>query len=455
MSPFPFPLTNLTHKVLTVSELNNSTKQFLEQNIPLLWVKGEVSNLKCYQSGHWYFSLKDAGAQIRCVLFSHKQQYLDWQPKDGMQAEVLALVTLYEPRGDFQLNVETMRRAGLGELFEAFEKLKAKLDKAGLFNPVKKKPLPAFPKQVGIVTSPDTAALRDVLSTLQRRMPSLPVIIYPALVQGKTAASMIAAAITTANQRAECDVLIICRGGGSIEDLWAFNEEIVALAIAASAIPVISGVGHETDFTIADFAADVRAPTPTAAAEMASKDHKELSQRLHALQQRMARIMLHRVENVMQRIDILSHRLIYPGDRIKQQSLHLHHLHDRLSKTYTHQTERKQWKLLEFNRRLAVASPNIARIGEQQKELATRFHSAYIRHFEILSVKLQHVQAQLSHLNPQSVLERGYSITYTLQSTIVHDSKQIHCGDRIQVKFAHGMCEADVTKISSSQENAE
>lgn len=450
MNLLPFPSANLARTVLTVSELNSNTKQFLEQNIPLLWVKGEVSNLKCYQSGHWYFSLKDSNAQIRCVLFGHKHQYLDWQPKDGMQVEVLALVTLYEPRGDFQLNVETMRRAGLGELFEAFEKLKAKLDKAGLFNPARKKPLPAFPTQIGIITSPDTAALRDVLSTLQRRMPSLPVILYPVLVQGKAAAGLIATAITTANQRAECDVLIVCRGGGSIEDLWAFNEEIVALAIAGSTIPVISGVGHETDFTIADFAADVRAPTPTAAAEMASKDHKELSQRLNALQLRLARAMLHRIENAMQQIDILSHRLIYPGDRIRQQSIHLHHLQDRLMKTCSHQLERKLWKLLEFNQRLAAASPNIARIEEQQKEMAARFNSAHIRHFESLSIRLQHVQAQLSHLNPQSVLERGYSITYTAQNTIIRDSKQIHCGDRIQVKFAHGMCEADVTKTKNS-----
>ncbi|MBS0588359.1 MAG: exodeoxyribonuclease VII large subunit [Proteobacteria bacterium] len=450
MNLFTFPSASLARTVLTVSELNSSTKQFLEQNIPLLWVKGEVSNLKCYQSGHWYFSLKDSSAQIRCILFSHKHQYLDWQPKDGMQVEVLALVTLYEPRGDFQLNVETMRRAGLGELFEAFEKLKAKLDKAGLFNPAKKKLLPAFPKQVGIITSPDTAALRDVLSTLQRRMPSLPVILYPTLVQGKTAASLIAAVIATANQRAECDVLIVCRGGGSIEDLWAFNEEIVALAIAASTIPVISGVGHETDFTIADFAADVRAPTPTAAAELASKDHKELSQHLNTLQLRLSRAMLHRIENAMQQIDILSHRLIYPGDRIKQQSIHLRHLQDRLMKTCRHQLERKQWKLLELNQRLATASPNIAQISQQQKELAARFRSAYIRYLEILSIRLQHMQAQLSHLDPQSVLERGYSIAYTAQNTVIRDSKQIHCGDRIQVKFAHGMCEADVTKTENS-----
>lgn len=438
------------HKILTVSALNRNTKQFLEQNIPLLWVKGEISNLKCYQSGHWYFSLKDANAQVRCVLFSHKNQYIDWQPKDGMQVEVLAIVTLYEPRGDFQLNVETMRRAGLGELFEAFEKLKTKLEKDGLFSITSKKPLPAFPKQIGIITSPDTAALRDVLSTLQRRMPSLPIIIYPTLVQGKTAASSIADAIKIACQRAECNVLILCRGGGSIEDLWAFNEEIVARAIAASSIPVISGIGHETDFTIADFVADMRAPTPTGAAELASRDHKELNHFLNLLHQRMYRITLHRIEYAMQQVDILSHRLIYPGDQIVQQAIHLQHLQDQLFKIWEHQIEKKQWKLLELNQRLIAASPNIIRLVEQQNELTSRFRYAHSRYFETLSIRLQHLQTQLSHLNPQAVLERGYSITFSMNNIIIRDSKLINPGDKIQVKFAHGMCEADVTKTKNS-----
>lgn len=441
--------SNNFYRVLTVTELNRSTKQFLEQNIPLMWIRGEISNVKCYQSGHWYFSLKDANAQVRCVLFNHKNQYIDWNPKDGMQVEVLALVTLYEPRGDFQLNVETMRRAGLGELFEAFEKLKSKLEKAGLFDPSNKKPLPSFPNQIGIITSPDTAALRDVLSTLQRRMPSLHILIYPTMVQGKTAAGNIADAIKIACQRAECDALILCRGGGSIEDLWAFNEEIVALAIAASSIPIISGIGHETDFTIADFVADMRAATPTGAAELISRDRKELSHYLKTLQQRMYRATLHRIEQMMQQVDILTHRLIYPGDRIKQQAIHLHHIQDQLSKTWTHQVEKKHWKLLELSQRLSTASPGLSQLVIQQKELASRFHYAYLRYFEILSVRLQHVQTQLSHLNPQAVLERGYSITYSMQDRIIRDSKQLHPGDRIQVKFAHGMCEADVTKTKN------
>ncbi len=441
---------NTAHKVLTVSELNRNTKQLLEQNIPLLWIRGEISNLKCYQSGHWYFSLKDASAQIRCVLFNHKNQYMDWQPKDGMQVDVLALVTLYEPRGDFQLNVETMRRAGLGELFETFEKLKLKLEKAGLFNPANKKPVPVFPKQVGIITSPDTAALHDVLSTLQRRLPSLPVIIYPTLVQGKTAASSIADAIKIANHRAECDTLIVCRGGGSIEDLWAFNEEIVALAIAASLIPIISGIGHETDFTIADFVADLRAPTPTGAAELASRDHKELINHLNRLHQRIYHLTLHRIEYVMQQVDILTHRLIYPGDRITQQSIQLQHVRDTFMKTWAHQIEKKQWKLHDSNQRLAATNSSITNREYHHNELVARFQSTMPRYFETQTVKLCHLHTLLSQLNPQSVLARGYSITYTARGEIVSDSKQIHSSDRIQVKFALGMCEADVTRIKNS-----
>lgn len=445
-----FPVTGLARKILSVSELNNSTRQFLEQNIPLLWVKGEISNLKRYQSGHWYFSLKDAEAQVRCVLFSHKNRYFDWQPVDGMQVEVLALVTLYEPRGDFQLNVETIRRAGLGELFEAFEKLKAKLEKAGFFNPDRKKKLPDFPKQIGIITSLDTAALRDVLSTLRRRMPSLPVIIYPTLVQGKTAAASIADAIDTAVMRNECDVLIVCRGGGNIEDLWAFNEEIVALAIAGSSIPVVSGIGHETDFTIADFVADMRAPTPTAAAELVSKDQIELSRRLNTIYQRMFRMVLHGLERAIQRVDILSHRLIYPGNRIQQQHFQLQYLQDRLNKNYAYLIEKKQWVVLGFNQRLVNTNSRVVHSEQQHQVLASRFLRAFSLYFEAHSVRLKHIQAQLSQLNPQSVLKRGYSITFSDEGTIIRNSKQIHCGEKIQVKFGRGCCEADVSNVKDS-----
>ncbi|MBX9810460.1 MAG: exodeoxyribonuclease VII large subunit, partial [Burkholderiales bacterium] len=241
----------ISMQVISVGELNRLAKDVLEQNLPLMWVAGEISNFKRYDSGHCYFTLKDAAAQVDCVMFRHKVQYLEWLPENGMQVEVRACPTLYEARGKFQLNVETMRRAGLGALYEAFEKLKAKLEQEGLFDAARKRPLPAFPRAVGVVTSPQAAALRDVLTTLRRRMPSLPVILYPAPVQGEGAAQKIAQAIATAGARNECDVIIVCRGGGSIEDLWAYNEEAVARAIFACAIPVVSGVGHETDFTIA------------------------------------------------------------------------------------------------------------------------------------------------------------------------------------------------------------
>ncbi|MFZ3088502.1 MAG: exodeoxyribonuclease VII large subunit, partial [Methylotenera sp.] len=245
---------NLTPtKVLTVSELNRLARNVLEQSFPLFWVSGEISNFTRAASGHWYFSLKDVGAQVRCVMFKGRNSYVDFMPREGDKVEARCTVTLYEARGDFQLTVEFIQRAGLGALFEAFEKLKNKLALEGLFDEAAKLAIPKHPKQIGIVTSPDAAALRDVLTTLKRRMPNIPVIIYPTPVQGKGAAELIANAINTANNRAECDVLIICRGGGSIEDLWQFNEEIVARAIAQCTIPTVSGVGHETDFTICDF----------------------------------------------------------------------------------------------------------------------------------------------------------------------------------------------------------
>src|SRR5688572_17380583 len=257
-------------QILSVADLNRLAREIVERHLPLSWVAGEISNFKRYDSGHCYFTLKDETAQVDCVMFRTKAMLLPWKPENGMQVEVRAYATLYEARGRFQLTVEVMRRSGLGALYEAFERLKAKLEREGLFDPARKRVLPRFPRMIGVVTSPQAAALRDVLTTLERRSPGVPVIVYPTPVQGEGAGSRIADAVTKAANRAECDVLIVCRGGGSIEDLWAYNDEALARAIAASAIPVVSGVGHETDFTIADFVADVRAPTPTAAAQLVS-----------------------------------------------------------------------------------------------------------------------------------------------------------------------------------------
>lgn len=436
----------IARTVLSVSELNRSAKDLLEQAFPLLWVGGEISNIKRYGSGHWYFSLKDADAQIRCVMFRDKNQYLDWQPSDGMRVEVRALVTLYQSRGDFQLNVEAIRRAGLGSLFEAFEQLKARLGKEGLFDPDRKKPLPLFPKQIGIITSPAAAALHDVLSTLKRRMSFVPLIIYGTPVQGAGASAKIAAAIRNAGNRAECDVLILCRGGGSIEDLWAFNEEAVARAIAVCPIPIVSGIGHETDFTIADFVADVRAPTPTGASQLVCPDRKELIRHGEIMHGRLQRAMQRGIESRMQHVDMLERRLVHPGKRINDQLAHLQRLRDRLSRSWQQDLARRYWRLRELDQRILIASPDIPRLVERRHDLGLRLRRAIAVRIETLVMSLQRHQENLAHLNPASVLERGYSIVYGTDGAVVRSSDQIDVGDTIRVAFAKGGSKARVTE---------
>jgi exodeoxyribonuclease VII large subunit len=430
--------------VVSVSELNRLARDLLEANLPLMWVRGEISNLKRYDSGHCYFTLKDAQAQVDCVIFRHKLQYLDWRPDNGMQVEVRACPTLYEARGKFQLNVETMRRSGPGALFEAFAKLKARLEKEGLFEPARKKPLPAFPRALGIVTSLQAAALRDVLTTLRRRMPSLPVIIYPAPVQGEGAGQRIAAAIDLAAARAECDVLIVCRGGGSIEDLWAFNEEIVARAIHACTIPIVTGIGHETDFTIADFVADVRGPTPTAAAEVATPDCVELRQQLVQRQRRLGRATLRTLEARMQRLDYLGKRLIHPGQQIRDRMAALRHFATRMRGSWQRSLQVDAWRERDLARRVRAARPDPEALERENRERARRLQHAATRRLEAAASLLNRTEAHLKHLNPQLVLERGYSITATGAGKIVRDSAQVACGEELKITFAKGWVGAHV-----------
>lgn len=415
-------ISNEKNRVFSVRELNLAAKQLLENGLPLLWVRGEVSNFVCAASGHWYFSLKDEQAQVRCVMFCHKSQYLDWQLKNGMQVEVLALATLYEARGDFQLTLEQIRPAGLGALYEAFERLKRKLEGEGLFDAARKRTLPFLPAQIGIVTSPQAAALRDVLTTLSRRMPGIPVVLYPTLVQGEGAAQKIAQAIRLANERAECDVLLVCRGGGSIEDLWAFNEEVVARAIAASAIPIVSGVGHETDFTIADFVADQRAATPTAAAQLVAPERQELLQRLLHAAQRLARGRQRQAERVMQQLDFLQRRLVHPAQRMQQQAQYLDRLRQRLYR----------------------ARPNFAQFGARQMELMRRLQGAMQHALERHNTRLHGLQQHLLHLDPQQVLARGYSMVRDEHGAIVSDSAGLLLGARLDITFARGWARAEV-----------
>ena len=439
----PSEIENI-HTVLTVSELNHSAKDLLEHTFPLVWISGEISNLKRYNSGHWYFSLKDTDAQVRCVIFSYKNRLLNWRPEDGMQVEVRALVTLYKTRGDFQLNVDTIRLAGKGDLFKAFEQLKIKLEKEGLFESIRKKPLPTFPKQIGIVTSSSGAALRDVLSTLQHRMPSIPVIIYHTQVQGEDAAPKIVAAIQAAENRNECDVLILCRGGGSIEDLWAFNEEIVARAVDSCHIPIICGIGHETDFTIADFIADVRAPTPTGAAHLACPDNRELIQHIKTINSHIQRMMQGSLESHMQHIDMLSHRLTHPDERIHIQLIRIQHLNERLAGAWLRYSENLLWSLRELNQCITIAKPDITRLDTQLNELDQRLCRAVTHHFDTFTTSLQQQQAHLYLLNPKSVLERGYSIVYDKDNKVLQKNDQINVGDTIQVTFAKGWSKAKI-----------
>ncbi|HLX79650.1 MAG TPA: exodeoxyribonuclease VII large subunit [Burkholderiales bacterium] len=392
--------------VLSVSQLLRNARDVLERRFPLQWVAGEISNLRPAASGHLYFTIKDETAQVDCVMFKGRAAALDWEPADGLRVEVRALVTLYEPRGRFQLNVEAMRRAGLGPLYERFLKLKDKLSREGLFDPEAKRPIPEHPTQIGIVTSLAAAALRDVLTTLRRRNPSIPVIVYPAPVQGDGAASKLAQALAIANARSECDVLLLVRGGGSIEDLWQFNDEALARAIRQSGIPVVSGVGHETDFTIADFAADARAPTPTAAAELVSPSLEALRARIAETVLRITRETARKMGNGMQAVDALARRLQHPAERLRTSLQHLGHLAARLAAAALRQFN-------EFRRRLDLAG------------------------------------ARLESLGHDAVLSRGYSVTLNARKEIVRDAASVEKGERLVTRLAKGEIESEVLKKKS------
>ncbi len=433
--------------VLSVRELNLATKRLIEGGLPLVWVRGEISNFVAASSGHWYFSLKDEQAQVRCVMFRHKQQYLDFRPANGMLVEVHALATLYEARGEFQLTLERMRPAGQGALYEAFERLKGKLSEEGLFDPARKRELPEFPRQIGIVTSPQAAALRDALRTLSNRMPSVPVVLYPTPVQGEGAGRKIAQAIHTANERAECDVLIVCRGGGSIEDLWSFNEEVVARAIAASEIPVISGVGHETDFTIADFVADLRAATPTAAAQAAVPDRQSLRHSLAKQGQQLSQALMRQIERRMQQVDYLQRRLVHPAQRIQQQTDLLDAMRRRLDLSQGNLMQQREWQLRSLMQRLGVLAPDVEASQTLLASYSTRMKSALARQLERHEDRLLALQQNLHLLDPNKVLARGYSLVRNAQGNIVIDSQHIEQGEVLDVTFAQGGARVQVQEI--------
>ncbi len=390
-------------RVLSVAELLRSVRDTLERRFPLAWVKGELSNLSRAPSGHCYFTLKEEGAQVDCVMFRSRAAALDWEPRDGMQVEVRALPTLYEPRGRFQLTVEAMRRAGVGPLYERFLRLKERLGAEGLFDEALKRELPAHPRAIGVVTSLAAAALRDVLTTLARRNPAIAVIVYPVPVQGEGAATQIAGMLGCANARAECDVLLLVRGGGSIEDLWQFNEEALARAIRASAIPLVVGVGHETDFTIADFAADRRAPTPTAAAELVSPAQEELFKKISECARCLGREMQRKLQYAAQALDAGARRLVHPAARLRSYQQLMTQLRARLAFAFSH--------------RVHLCQAHLARLS-----------------------------ATLSSVDPAAVLERGYSITYGASGKVLRKASQARPGERLRTQLAEGHIESEVKK---------
>ena len=436
-----------TPTAISVSSLNQAVALMLEKSFPLTWIAGEISNFTRAASGHWYFTLKDDAAQVRAVMFRGRAQYADFMPREGDKVEVRALVTLYAPRGDYQLNVEAIRRAGVGNLYEAFLQLKEKLNAEGLFDPARKRTPPLFVRALGIVTSPQAAALRDVLTTLARRAPHVKVILYPTPVQGEGSAMKIAQAIATASARAECDVLLVCRGGGSIEDLWSFNHEIVARTIASSDIPVIAGIGHETDFTIADFAADVRAPTPTAAAELATMPRADWIARLdaHAYDLRIA--MKRQLGDAAQTLDWMSRRLISPSAYIGQERARLAALQNQLQHATRIPMDRARLSLTRLTHRWQTHKPDTRtarlNIARDARSLLSGMQTQ-IKHRQ---QHLRALSAQLEMLNPQRTLERGYAIVSNEKGEILRSPQSLQPRSNVTVRLAEGTAQVGIASV--------
>ncbi len=438
-------------QVFTVTRLNSAVRMILEQDLGLVWLTGELSNLAMPSSGHWYFSLKDLGAQVRCAMFKGNNRRVAFRPQDGMQVLVQARVSLYEPRGDYQLIIESMQPAGDGVLALRFEELKRRLGAEGLFDEGRKRPLPREPRAVGLVTSATGAALHDMLTVLKRRAPDLPIFIYPTQVQGSAAIGQIVAAIGLANRRAEVDVLIVGRGGGSLEDLWCFNEEGVARAIANSAIPVISAVGHEVDVTISDFAADLRAPTPSAAAELVAPDQSARAQRLAHLWQRLVQAMNRHQTAARHGFVLLQKRLDHqdPKRRLEQQSQRLDELSARLQQLLNQRLHQGERRLANLELRLQAKSPErLLAIGRRRHQLAEeRLHALIAKRQDQASHRLAMLTARLDGVSPLATLGRGYSITRTQSGDVINRAAQVNAGQTLVTTLAEGHLQVRVEEV--------
>ncbi len=442
----------MQRKIITVTQLNRETGQLLAEHFQSVFVEGEISNLSMPSSGHIYFSLKDANAQVRCAMFRTQQRRLAFKPENGKQVIVRAQVSLYEPRGDYQLIVEHIEEAGDGALRRAFDALKLKLSEEGLFDSAYKRSLPALPGAIGVITSPSGAAIRDILTVLKRRFAAVPVIIYPVAVQGDNAKHEIARAIATANKLKQCDVIILARGGGSLEDLWAFNEEIVARAIFASEIPIISGVGHETDVTIADFVADLRAATPSAAAEHATPDQQQWLSRFMHLESRLQQQLQRKLNQKQQTLDWLTKRLQqqHPGQKLARNAQRMDELELRLNQAMQTKLRHNNSLIEARTAQLWRHIPTITINSHKQRQLylSKRLISAIERKLEQQNLRLLNSSQTLHAVSPLATLNRGYAMAIHQPSgKIIRSVEQLALGDMVQTRVAQGRFTSQIKDI--------
>ncbi len=443
--------------VYSVARLNREVRLLLEQGLAVIWVEAELSNFSQPASGHWYFTLKDKEAQIRGAMFRQRNVNLGFTPKSGQLVLVRGRVSLYEPRGDYQMIADHMEEAGVGALKREFERLKARLAAEGLFAPELKRPLPAFPRRIGVITSPSGAAIRDVLHILRRRFPPAQVLIYPTPVQGAAAVPALIQALQMASARAECDVIILARGGGSLEDLWAFNDEGVARAIRASAIPVVSGIGHEIDFTIADFVADVRAPTPSGAAELVVPDRQELLNTLRRISERLVQSARRELRTAGLQLQNLRHRLqrTHPGVRLQQGAQRLDELEQRMRKALQAQMKQRNLRLEAALTALLRASPTqrLSALNGRAGELRIRLQLAVKRCVQNRAHRLDLAQQRLNSASPLATLARGFAVLTRADGRLITDADTVATGDEILARVQHGTVHARVTGRTSGHDS--
>lgn len=441
----------LTRDILTVSELNQAVARLLEDSFDVSWVRGEVSNFTPAASGHWYFTLKDNGASVRAVMFRSRAAAVGFIPKSGDSIELKGRVTLYEARGEYQIQAEQMRRAGLGSLFEAFLALKNKLSSEGLFDADIKRPIAEYPRAIGVITSLSAAALRDVLTALERRAPHVPIVIYPAMVQGAGSALALRQALALANERQEVDTILLVRGGGSIEDLWSFNDEALARDISASLIPIVSGVGHETDFTIADFVADLRAPTPTAAAELACTPRDVLMERVTRASRQLTLAIHRKLDRLSQRVDRVAAGVVSPAQRLSHQAERLSSLVYRMLAATQRYDQQRRTRAERVTARLMSQLPEISSQQASTQRAVTALRACARRLQAMRVTRLSSLEAQLRALSPEQTLSRGYAIVRNQKGEIVRSYLDIKLEEVLDLKLATGSASVQVQGLQKEE----